>query len=150
LTRTTQILESDLETSRKYINFRFPSKSHPAYHHSIAGVLLPTKGGKAQGYTGEPQITQEEASFKPNDVEDPISNHGTKDVFQNRPLILVELMAKRLPPLAAVGEQAADEIMPPAGDKDPVIGNGSELQTVRMLDGPHALPKKKKKAKGVE
>jgi hypothetical protein len=47
-------------------------------------------------------------------------------------------------------EQAADEMLPPAVDKDPVVGNGSEIQAVRMLDGLQALPKKKKKAKGVE
>jgi hypothetical protein len=100
--------------------------------------------------TRELERTQEEASFEPKDVGDPISNYGTKDVFQNPPPILAEPTAKSLPPLPAIGEPAADEILPPAVDKDPVIGNGSEFQTVRILDAPQALPKKKKKAKGVE
>jgi hypothetical protein len=94
--------------------------------------------------------TQEEASFQPKDVGDPISSRGTRDVFQNQLPILVEPTAKRLPPPPAIVEQAADEMLPPAVDKDPVVGNGSEIQAVRMLDGLQALPKKKKKAKGVE
>jgi hypothetical protein len=150
LTRTIQILESGLETCRKHVNFRFSSKWPTAYHHSVAYVLLPTKVGKGHGYTRELERTQEEALFEPKDVGDPISNYGTKDVFQNPPPILVEPAAKSLPPPPAIGEPAADEVLPPAVDKDPVIGNGSEFQTVRILDAPQALPKKKKKAKGVE
>ena len=111
---------------------------------------MPTKAGKAHIYTGELERTQEEASFEPKDVGDPISNHETNDVVQNQPPILMEPTATRLPPPPAAGEQAADGILPPAVDKNPVIGNGSELQTVRTLDGPQALLKKKKKAKGVE
>jgi hypothetical protein len=150
LTRTIQILESGLETCRKHVNFRFSSKWHTAYHHSIAYVPLPTKAGKGHGYTEELEKTQEEASFEPKDVGDPISNHGTKNFFQNQPPILVEPTAERLLPPPAIGEPAADETLPPAVDKNPVIGNGSEFQTVQMLDAPQALPKKKKKAKGVE
>jgi hypothetical protein len=112
--------------------------------------MLTMKAGKAHGYTGELERTQEEASFEPKDVGYPISNHGTKDVFQNQAPVLVESTAKRLPPPLAIGEQTADEMLPPAVDKDPVIANGSEFQTVRILDAPQALPKKKKKAKGVE
>jgi hypothetical protein len=112
--------------------------------------MLTTKAGKAHGYTGELERTEEEASFEPKDVGNPISNHGTKDVFQNQPPTLVEPIVKHLPPPPAIGEPAADETLPPAVDKDPVIGNGSGFQTVRMLDAPQALPKKKKKAKGVE
>jgi hypothetical protein len=111
---------------------------------------LPTKVGKTHGYVGEFERTQEEASFEPKDVGDPISNYGTKDVFQNKPPILVEPTARSLPPLPAIGEPAMDETLPPAVDKDPVVSNGSEFQTVRMLDAPQALPKKKKKVKGVE
>jgi hypothetical protein len=111
---------------------------------------LTTKAGKARKYTGELERTQEEASFEPKDVGNPISNHGTKDILQNQPQILVEPTAKHLPPPPALGKPAADEILPPAGDKDPVIGNGGGFQTVRILDAPQALPKKKKKAKGVE
>jgi hypothetical protein len=150
LTRTIQILESGLETCRKHVNFRFSSKSHTAYHHSIAGVPLTTKAGKAYGYSGEFERIQEEASLGPKDVGDPISNHGTKDILQNQPQILVEPTAKHVPPPPAIREPAADEILLPAGDKDPVIGNGCGFQTVRILDAPQALPKKKKKAKGVE
>lgn len=111
---------------------------------------MPTKAGKGHGYIRELERTQEEASFEPKDVGDPISNHETKDILQNQPPILVEPTAKHLPPPPAIGEQAADEALPPAGDKDPVIGNGGGLQTVRILDVPQALSKKKKKAKGVE
>lgn len=59
-------------------------------------------------------------------------------------------MAERLLPPPAIGEPAADETLPPAVDKNPVIGNGSESQTVQILDAPQALPKKKKKAKAAE
>lgn len=111
---------------------------------------MPTKAGKAHGYIGELERTQEEASFEPRDVGDPISNHGTKDVFQNQPPILVEPTAKPPPPPPAIGEQAAEVILPPAVDKDLVIGNGSDSQALRMLDGPQAPSKKKKKVKGVE
>jgi hypothetical protein len=111
---------------------------------------LPTKAGKAHIYTRELERTQEEASFEPKDVGNPISNHETKDVFQNQPPTLVEPIAKHLPSPPAIGEPATVETLPPAVDKDPVIGNGSEVQTVRILDAPQALPKKKKKAKGVE
>jgi hypothetical protein len=62
----------------------------------------------------------------------------------------MEPTAKHLQPPLAIGEPAADEILPPAGDEDPVIGNSGGFQTVRILDAPQALPKKKKKAKGVE
>jgi hypothetical protein len=150
LTRTIQILESGLETCRKHVNFRFSSKWHIARHHSIACVLLPTKAEKAHDYTGKFERTQEEASFEPKDVGDPLPDRGTKDIFQNQPPTLVEPIAKHLPPPPAIGEPATDETLPPAVDKDPVIGNGSEFQNVRMLDAPQTLPKKKKKAKGVE
>ena len=146
LTRTIQILESGLETCRKHVNFRFSSKWHIAYHHSIADVPLTTKAGKAHGYTGEFEKIQEEASFEPKDVGDPISNHGTKDVLQNQP-ILVEPTAKHLSSPPAIWEPAADEILPPTGDKGPVIGNGGGFQAVRILDAPQGLPKKKKKPK---
>jgi hypothetical protein len=111
---------------------------------------LPTKAGKSHGYIRDLERTQEEALFEPKDVGDPISNHGTKDILQNQPPILVEATAKHLPPPPAIGEPAADGTLPPTGNKDPVIGNGSGSQTVRILDAPQALPKKKKKAKGVE
>jgi hypothetical protein len=111
---------------------------------------LPTRAGKSHGYIRDLERTQQEASFEPKDVGDPISTHGTKDVLQGQPPILVEPIAKHLPPPPAIGEPAADDILPPAVDKDPVIGNGSEFQTVRILDAPQVLPKKKKKAKGVE
>ena len=111
---------------------------------------MPTKVGKGHGYTRELERTQEEASFEPKDVGDPLPDRGTKDIFQNQPPILVEPTAKRLPPPPAVGEQAVDEILPPVADEDPIMGNGSEVQIVRMPDAPQALPKKKKRAKGVE
>jgi len=111
---------------------------------------LPTKAGKGHGYIKELERTQEEASFEPKDVGDPTSTHGTKDILQDQPPILVEPTAKHLPPPPAIGEPATDEILPPVVDKDPVIGNGSEFQTVQILDAPQVLPKKKKKAKGVE
>ena len=111
---------------------------------------MPTKAEKAHDYTGKFERTQEEASFEPKDVGDPLPDRGTKDIFQNQPQILVEPTAKHVPPPPAIREPAADEILLPAGDKDPVIGNGCGFQTVRILDAPQALPKKKKKAKGVE
>ena len=67
--------------------------------------------------------------------------------MQNQPPILVEPTAKHLPPPPAIEEQAADKILPPAVDKDSDIGNGSEIQTLQMSDGPPALPKRKRKAK---
>jgi hypothetical protein len=102
------------------------------------------------GYTGELEGTQEEPSFQPKDVGEPNSSHGTREVLQYQPPILVEPMAKTLPPPPAIDEHTMDEMLFPAVDIHPVIGNGSESQTMRILDGPQALLKKKKKSKGLE
>jgi hypothetical protein len=109
---------------------------------------LPTIAGKSRIHTTGIQRNQEEASFRPDDIGDARSCEGMRYTSEEQPPSLMEPTAAQLSP--KIGAQTVNERLTPVVDNTSIVGDGSDAQTLQIVNGIQALPKKKKKAKVVE
>lgn len=86
---------------------------------------------------------QGEASSQTDDVGHVRQCQETVNMLQDWSLSPLGPTAKRI--LVTSGKQAGDEPLAATNHTTSVVGNGSDAQTLQVLSGSQALPKKKKK-----
>jgi hypothetical protein len=109
---------------------------------------LPTITGKCRVHPTGVENNQEEALFQPDDIGDAGLCEGIRYLSGEQPPSLLELTAARLSPQTEA--QPVNERLTPVTDNTSIVGDGSNAQTLQILNGVQALPKKKKKVKVVE
>ena len=104
--------------------------------------------GKIQAYLGSIGENREDALFQPDDIDHVRPYQESEDMLKEQSTSPLKSTATRPP--AIPGDRAQEETLAPVNDTIDVVGNGSDAQSLQMLNTLQALPRKKKKMKIAE